>query len=209
MEISPLDRFDESYRTTTPPWVIGEPQPAVVDLERTGRIRGTVLDVGCGSGEHTIHLARLGYDVLGVDFSPAAVALARANAEAHRVSARFDLADALDLPADGRYETVLDSALFHVFGDPERRRYVRSLAGACRQGGTVHLLALSDRGPGFGPQISDAVIRDAFDDDWTVEELRETTYRGVRTEEVETTTLDVEVGSTVDLPAWLARIRRR
>ena len=72
MDTTPaISRFDEFYKTTTPPWVIGEPQPAIVELEKIGLIRGKVLDVGCGTGEHTILLTRLGYDVLGIDFAPA------------------------------------------------------------------------------------------------------------------------------------------
>ncbi|MFZ0214993.1 MAG: class I SAM-dependent methyltransferase, partial [Candidatus Dormiibacterota bacterium] len=66
----PASRFDEIYAAGTAPWVIGEPQPAIVQLEREGAIRGRVLDAGCGAGEHTILLTRLGYDVLGVDASP-------------------------------------------------------------------------------------------------------------------------------------------
>ena len=96
-QTSASSRFDEFYRTTTPPWVIGEPQPAIVQLERAGLIRGTVLDVGCGTGEHTILLASLGYDVLGVDFAPEAIEQARRNAEAKGVGARFEVADAMNL----------------------------------------------------------------------------------------------------------------
>ena len=44
-----ISRFDDFYRRTTPPWVIGEPQPALVDLEGPG-FGGRVLDVGCGTG---------------------------------------------------------------------------------------------------------------------------------------------------------------
>ena len=68
MDVTPaLSLFDDVYKTGTAPWVIGEPQPAIVDLERAALIRGEVLDVGCGTGEHTILLTSLGYDVLGVD----------------------------------------------------------------------------------------------------------------------------------------------
>ncbi len=104
-----LALFDQAYRTGTPPWVIDEPQPAIVALEQQGRIRGKVLDAGCGAGEHTILLARNGYDVLGIDFAPAAVALARDNARAAGVDARFAVADALHLPDGEVYDTIIDT----------------------------------------------------------------------------------------------------
>jgi 2-polyprenyl-3-methyl-5-hydroxy-6-metoxy-1,4-benzoquinol methylase len=88
MDATPtLSRFDNAYKTGTAPWVIGEPQPAIVELERAGWISSKVLDVGCGTGEHTILLTRLGYRVLGIDFSPHAVEQARANA-AEKASTR-------------------------------------------------------------------------------------------------------------------------
>ena len=68
-----MERFNDAYESRTAPWVIGEPQPAIVALEQTGRIRGKVLDAGCGLGEHTILLTALDYDVLGVDYAPNAV----------------------------------------------------------------------------------------------------------------------------------------
>ncbi|MBV9313519.1 MAG: class I SAM-dependent methyltransferase [Pseudonocardia sp.] len=205
---SPLARFENAYESGTAPWIIGEPQPAVVELEQTGLIRGSVLDVGCGTGEHTIYLARLGYDVLGIDFSASAVRLARANAAAHGVAARFEVADAQRLPTEPTYETVLDSALFHIFDDADRARYVRSLHGACQPGTLVHVLALSDINPGFGPRISDTVIRNAFGAGWVLEQLRESTYRGVVPEEA-SAELNLPAGTVTDVAAWLARIRRR
>ena len=132
--------------------MIGEPQPAIVELEQAGLIRGKVLDVGCGTGEHTILLTRLGYDVLGIDFAPEAVEQARGNAEAKGVAARFEVADAMNLPDEPGYDTIVDSALFHIFDDADRPKYVASLHNACRPGGIVHVLALSDAGRGFGPR---------------------------------------------------------
>ncbi|MGV0850797.1 class I SAM-dependent methyltransferase [Mycolicibacterium phlei] len=197
--------FDDAYKSGSAPWVIGEPQPAVVELERTGAFGGRVLDVGCGAGEHTILLTRLGYDVLGVDAAPTAVEVARRNAEAAGVDARFAVADAMNL--EPGYDTILDSALFHIFDADDRRRYVRSLHTACRPGGIVHLLALSDAGRGFGPQVSAADIRGAFGDGWQLESLVETTYRGV-IGEAHAGAYGLPVGSLVDEPAWLARLTR-
>jgi SAM-dependent methyltransferase len=207
MDTTPaISRFDEFYKTSTPPWVIGEPQPAVVELERAGLIRGKVLDVGCGTGEHTILLTRLGYDVLGVDFAPRAIEQARQNAEAKGVGARFDVADAMNLPDGPRYDTIVDSALFHIFDDTDRAKYVASLHRACQPGGIVHVLALSDQGRGFGPEVSGETIRDAFGDGWEVESLEPSTYGGIVTE-MHSEALGVPVGTRLDEPAWLARAR--
>lgn len=207
METTPsIDRFDDAYRSRSAPWVIGEPQPAIVELERAGWIHSKVLDVGCGTGEHTILLTRLGYDVVGIDFAPNAVEQARANAAEKGVDARFEVADAMDLGEAG-YQTIVDSALFHIFDDADRSRYVSSLHAAVRPGGIVHVLALSDAGRGFGPQVSESDIRDAFGDDWVLDALDTTTYRGV-VQEGQADAIGLPVGSRVDEPAWLVRARR-
>ena len=209
MELSVTAQWDSAYRSRSAPWLIDQPQPAIVALERDGWIRGSVLDVGCGAGEHTIHLAARGHPVLGVDFSPAAVDVARANAAARGVPAGFEVADALALDGRPRVDTVVDSALFHVFGPAERARYVRGLGEVCRPGGRVFVLALavSDTEPGFGPRISDTVIRDAFGAGWTLEELRASRYR-VLVDPDNAARSGLPAGQFADLPAWLARIRR-
>jgi len=38
MTTTAKDVFNESYQAGAPPWVIGEPQPAIVALEQTGMI---------------------------------------------------------------------------------------------------------------------------------------------------------------------------
>lgn len=202
-----LSRFDEFYKNQTPPWVIGEPQPVIVELAAAGAISGRVLDVGCGTGEHTILLARGGLDVLGIDGAPTAVEQARRNAADQGVDARFEVADALRLGDSPGYDTIVDSALFHIFDDGDRATYVRSLHAATRPGAAVFVLALSDAGRGFGPEVSEATIRDAFGAGWEIEDLAATTYRGLVTE-VHAEQLGLAVGSRVDEPAWLARIRR-
>lgn len=208
METSvPRTEFDSAYATGTPPWVISEPQPAIVELERAGWITGDVLDAGCGTGEHTIHLARRGYNVLGIDFAPHAIELAQANAARQDVAARFETADALHLGDEPRFDTIVDSALFHVFGPEDRVTYARSLHRVCRPGGVVHVLALSDAGPGLGPQISDRLIREAFVDGWELEDLRTSTYRVIVPPYADPR-LGLEVGKPADIVAWLARARR-
>jgi cyclopropane fatty-acyl-phospholipid synthase-like methyltransferase len=209
MELPATVQWDSVYRARSAPWLIDQPQPAIVALEHDGWIRGSVLDVGCGAGEHTIHLAARDHDVLGVDISPTAVNVARASAAARHVPAMFEVADALDLGDRPRVDTIIDSAVFHIFGAPERARYVRSLSRVCRPGGRVFVLALavSDTEPGFGPRIRDTVIRDAFGAGWTLEELQASRYR-VLVDATNATRSGLPADQLADLPAWLARIRR-
>lgn len=204
----PRTTFETAYQTGVPPWVIGEPQPAIVELAREGRISGAVLDPGCGNGDNAIHLAELGYDVLGIDFSPTAVEIARANA-ARRAAAhvRFEVADALRLDGEPRFDTIVDSALFHVFGRDDQAAYARSLHAVCKPGGRVHVLALSDAGPGFGPEVSDTAIREAFSRGWELEDIRTHQYRGI-VREPQAPLVERPVGEVVDSPAWLATARR-
>lgn len=192
--------FDSMYESNTAPWVIGEPQPVIVQLERDGLIRGSVLDVGTGTGEHTVLLARLGYDALGIDLSRAAIERAEAIAAERGVAARFELADATRLGETGAtYDTIVDSALFHLLDPESRARYVDALLAVTRPGALVHVLALSDEGPGYGPEVSEDDIRSAFSGDgWTLDSLTRVTYRGVFGAD----------GSHGELPAWLARIHR-
>ncbi len=68
-------------------------------------VGGSFLDLGCGSGVLAIAAARLGFaPVFAVDFDPAAVSAAAANAEANGVDvsvARYDVRDAADPPVAG------------------------------------------------------------------------------------------------------------
>jgi 2-polyprenyl-3-methyl-5-hydroxy-6-metoxy-1,4-benzoquinol methylase len=98
--------WDASYAgSVPPPWDIGQPQPAFVRLAEQGMLTGQLLDVGCGTGEHTLLAASSGADALGVDVSPLAIEQARGKAAARGIAvaggrigtARFEVADALRL----------------------------------------------------------------------------------------------------------------
>jgi SAM-dependent methyltransferase len=165
--------FDEMY-TGTPPWDIGRPQPAFLALAERGALAGSVLDVGCGTGEHGLMAASLGLETTGVDLAEVAIASARAKAEDRGLSARFLVWDALDLPGLGQqFDTVLDCGLYHVFDDDDRPQFLASLRDAVRPGGRYFMLCFSDRQPGdWGPRrIAEAELRENFADGWRIDSL--------------------------------------
>src|SRR5271165_4247572 len=77
-----------------PPWSIGEPQPELAALIGAGKFHGDILDVGCGEGAISLYLAERGYRTVGLDLSPTAIELARAEtAKRGLTTATFEVAD--------------------------------------------------------------------------------------------------------------------
>lgn len=188
--------FDDSY-LGTPPWDIGRPQPAFLRLADAGAIRGRVLDAGCGTGEHVLMAAARGLDATGIDSARRAIAAAQRKAAERGVEARFRVWDALRLAELGeRFDTVIDSGLFHVFDDRDRARYVEALGAALRPGGRCLLCCFSDRQPGdWGPRrVTRQELTDAFGEGWTVVSVDEERF---------VTNLDPPYAE-----AWLAVIER-
>ena len=171
----PRHDFDAIYASETPPaWDIGRPQPAFDRLAKAGDLVGSVLDPGCGTGEHTLLAASLGHEVVGVDPSAKAIELAMAKATQRGVEARFLVADALRLADLGeQFDTVLDCGLFHVLDDDERERYVASVAEVVSPGGRIHMLCFSEHQPGdWGPRrVTQDEIRTAFSVGWEVNSI--------------------------------------
>jgi len=158
-----------------PPWDIGRPQKEFVRLEEDGEIVGSVLDVGCGTGENALFLAAQGHDVWGVDFTPLAIERAQNKATERKLNVRFLTWNALELGSLGRtFDTAIDSGLFHVLSDEERPRFVTNLANVLHSHGTYFMLCFSELEPGsYGPRrVSQSDIKNAFDRMWHINYIR-------------------------------------
>jgi 2-polyprenyl-3-methyl-5-hydroxy-6-metoxy-1,4-benzoquinol methylase len=173
-----MSSFNSSY-SGTPPWDIGRPQREIVRLAEAGEIRGSVLDVGCGTGEHALYLAGLGHEAWGVDSAPAAIEKARTKAQKRGLQANFLVSEAVELQSLGQtFDTVVDTGLFHTFSDQERPLFVKSLATALRPGGTYFMLCFSEHevSPGGPRRVSQAEIRATFQAGWKIDYVREATF---------------------------------
>ena len=168
----PRQRFEDMYATNAPPWDIGKSQPKLA--AEAGRLNGSILDAGCGTGENALFFASRGHAVTGFDFLEAPVVLARRKAAERGINATFRVGDALKLEESGeQFDNAIDSGLFHVFSDEDRARYVRGLAKVVRPGGRVMLMCFSDKTPGDqGPRrVTEAELRAAFAKGWEIEAL--------------------------------------
>ncbi len=176
MPVHDRSSFEKLY-AGQPRWEIGRPQQAVLAV--ADRITGSVFDSGCGTGENALFFASRGQRVTGIDFLAEPITLARQKAADRGLTATFRVMDALalkELPEV--FDSAIDSGLFHVFGDEDRRRYVEGLASVLRPGGRLFLLCFSDAEPGDqGPRrVSRKDIMDAFADGWAVESIEPSRY---------------------------------
>ncbi|TCM50427.1 class I SAM-dependent methyltransferase [Kribbella sp. VKM Ac-2568] len=191
--------WDASYQDGPAPWDVDRPQPAIVRLAAQGVFAGTVLDAGCGTGENALHVASLGFSVLGVDVAETALTMARAKAHDRGIETEFAAADALHLERLGRrFETVLDCGLFHAFNSDERPAYVTSLASVTEHDGSLYVLCFSDEGLDTGPHpVTQEDLTTAFNPS-----------TGWNVAAIEPARVQTRFHDDNGAPAWLATINR-
>ncbi len=66
-----------------------------------------ILDVGCGTGRHSVELAKRGYDITGIDLSESQLGLAKEKAAADNLKIRFLQHDARKLPFDHEFDAAI------------------------------------------------------------------------------------------------------
>jgi 2-heptyl-1-hydroxyquinolin-4(1H)-one methyltransferase len=176
--------FDPAYRGEAaqfgegarPPWSLGEPQPEIAALIDQGKIKGDVLDAGCGEAALSLHLAALGHNTVGLDASPTAIELAKAQAARQgSTRASFEVADISSFTGyDGRFDTIVDSTLFHSMPVELRDGYQRSIVRAAAPGASYFVLVFDRAGVPNGPPnaVTEDELRDVVSRYWVVDEIR-------------------------------------
>jgi SAM-dependent methyltransferase len=102
-----------------------------------------ILDLGCGNGRHANALAQRGYRVVGLDLSPAMLAVANATPGGPRAS--FVQGDMRDMTYDAAFDGVVCwGTTFGYFEEEKNAALLVGIRRALRPGGVV-LLDIANR----------------------------------------------------------------
>lgn len=115
-----------------------------------------VATLGCGIGRESIALARLGFEVTGVDFSPTAIDRAREAAADAGVAATFVVDDLTDLRhVDGPFDLITDFGALSDLRRSLRPSYLTNLVSLTRPGTDYFMFC-------FRWRVSSAAVRALF-----------------------------------------------
>ncbi len=149
-----LEIQEDWYRTAYPPemdklpWAdktVSEVDRFMTMLRPQGDER--VLDMGCGTGRHSLELARRGFSVVGVELLPENVEVGRQAAGAQSLDVEFVQADLRELELQEEFDIVVtfnDGGIGYFETDAENLRTFEVIARALRRGGR-HLAQTPNR----------------------------------------------------------------
>jgi cyclopropane fatty-acyl-phospholipid synthase-like methyltransferase len=124
-------RFWNAMYRSTPTWELDAADPQLVAVLERDEVRGPgrALEVGCGTGDNAIELARRGFSVTAIDVADRPLARAREKAAAAGVAVDFRQADVLTLDTTlGPFDLLVDRGLLMaLFGSRARDAYTRTL----------------------------------------------------------------------------------
>jgi SAM-dependent methyltransferase len=140
------------YRVGFTPWD-GHVLPSRLQPLAAELARGKALDIGCGTGDTSILLAKQGWEVLAFDFIERALVSAREKAAVAGVTVRFVRADVTKLGSygiGGGFTLLCDNGCMHGLSDNQRAAYVREVSAVAAPGARLLLVAFlpgKRRGP--------------------------------------------------------------
>ena len=158
--------WESRYRDKIIPWDAGKVPAALRAFEPTIARGARILIPGCGSGYEAAYLAGKGFDVLAIDFSPAAVAAARKNLGTLADIVR--LADFFDFAPGPPFDVIYERAFLCALPRKMWGGYSDRCAELLKPEGVIagfFFFADSLKGPPFGtsPAELDALFKPHFE----------------------------------------------
>jgi 2-polyprenyl-3-methyl-5-hydroxy-6-metoxy-1,4-benzoquinol methylase len=102
--------YNQYYKTEN---LFGKPYPELIDFLANYPKKGKLLDVGCGQGRDAIPLARLGYNVIGIDNSMVGVEQMIEIGRAENLNLMGHVENIYDFDQFFEFDIILLDSMFH------------------------------------------------------------------------------------------------
>jgi len=111
---------------------------------------GKVLDLGIGEGRNGLFLARLGYEVEGLDSSRTAVerCIKRAREAGLKLHVRVEDLRKLNIPV-GTYSLIIAAWVLNFFPEKEAKGIIQMMKEGLKKGGLLYVGVFSPEDPGY------------------------------------------------------------
>jgi len=166
--------WDLMYLFKKTPWDTGITPPEIVAVIESGRVTpGRAFDLGCGTGTNAIYLAQHGFDVIGIDVSRRAIALARRKARSANLAIKFERGDVTLMrrwAISNSIDFAYDIGCFHNLDAEARKRYVSGLTAVLKPGALYMLYAFEPQADRRGVALDE--IAALFDQAYKLEGMR-------------------------------------
>ncbi|OBG85307.1 methyltransferase type 12 [Mycobacterium sp. E802] len=130
---------------------------------------GAALDLGCGTGDNAVYLARNGWQVTGVDYVDKP--LKKARDKAGTLPVRFVKADVTQLSSSGLgagFGLIIDSGCLHGMSGADRDAYVREVSAVAAPGARLLIVAFIPGTSTGVPGIGFDEVQRRFSDGWSL-----------------------------------------
>ena len=114
------ETYDKYYQTEN---LFGEPYPELIHFFTHLPVKGKVLDLGCGQGRDSIALARIGFNVTGIDKSKVGINQMNRICQNENLTLVGKVEDIYEFNEFDKFEIILLDSIFH-FGKKDKRKEI-------------------------------------------------------------------------------------
>ena len=159
--------WEQRYQENTAKWDIGMAAPPLASLLASSEapIAGKTAVIGCGQGHDAILFAKHGFDTIGFDFAPSAIALGQKLSKTMEISMQFLQRDIFEFPQEfpNSFDYAIEHTCFCAIRPEQRPDFVNMVRSILKPTGEfIALFWAHNRpdGPPFGVTLEE--IKDLF-----------------------------------------------
>jgi SAM-dependent methyltransferase len=147
-------KYDKYYETVD---LFGKPYPELIEFYTNVKVKGNLLDLGCGQGRDSIPLAKLGFNVTGIDNSKVGIDQLNIIAIKENLPLIGIVDDIYSFSNFNLFEFILLDSMFH-FAKKDKEKEISFLERLITESKTNTLITICIQYSGKKIEILNSVI---------------------------------------------------